>query len=172
MTMTTVSPSRGGVSTEWVPTVAILAMLALIALGPNLGALLPAWLVDYPRAAVLPIAGVVGDWLSWLAREAMIGPIRFADITRGLAAIVEAPMDAMTVVFVTGIRTGNGADVVTAVQPVSWLVVIGLATLGAHMVGGARLALLTAGGLFYIVVFGFHVEAMQTVFSVVMSTAV
>jgi glycine betaine/proline transport system permease protein len=177
MSMTMMSPPRGGLGlgetiARRAPAFAILALLLAFALGPALAGLMPAWLVDYPKTAVVPIAGVVGDWLTWLAREAAIGPVRVADITRGLAAIVEAPMDLMTVVFVTGVRTGSGADVVTAVQPVSWIVVIALAAMASHMIGGARLAMLTAGGLFYIVVFGFHTEAMQTVISVVMSTAV
>jgi glycine betaine/proline transport system permease protein len=151
---------------------AMVAVLAAFALGPVLAPFLPVWLVDYPRTAVVPIAAVVGDWLTWLAREAAIGPVRVVDLTRGLAAIVEAPMDLMTLIFVTGVRTGSGANVTTAIPPLSWLATLGLATLAAHMIGGVRLAILTAAGLLYIVVFGFHTEAMQTVISVVMSTLI
>jgi glycine betaine/proline transport system permease protein len=155
-------------------TLAAIAALLALALSPLLASLLPPALVDYPKSAIIGLAAFTGSWLSWLAREAAIGPLRIADITRGIANGVEAPINLLNTVFADGIPTGRGDQVRTLVPPVSWLAAIGLAGILAHLIGGRaaglRLAALTVAGFAYIVVFGFWREAMLTLSSVIIST--
>jgi glycine betaine/proline transport system permease protein len=147
--------------------------LAALVLGPLLGGLLPPALVDYPKQAVIGLSALVGSWLTWLAREAAIGPLPVSDITRGLAGLLEAPIDGLNLLLAEGISTGKGDQVRRVVPPVSWFAFVGLAVIGAWIIGGReggrRLALLTGGLLLYIVVFGFWTEAMFTLTSVVIS---
>jgi glycine betaine/proline transport system permease protein len=148
---------------------ALVAAVLALALGPFMAAVLPAVLVDYPKQAVIGLSAFTGSWLTWLAREAAIGPVRIAEITRGLANVVEAPIVFLNTVLAEGIKAGRGDQVRTVVQPLSWLAGIGLAAILAHMLGGLRMAALTVAGLAYIVLFGFWTEAMFTLTSVVIS---
>jgi glycine betaine/proline transport system permease protein len=156
-----------------VGTVALLAVLLALALSPLLAAALPAFLVDYPKNAVIGLSAFTGSWLTWLAREATIGPLRLAEITRGIANGVEAPITLLNTVFAEGIQAGRGDQVRTVIEPLSWLSAIGLAALVAHMIGGkahgVRLALVTLAGLGYIVLFGFWRDAMFTLTNVIIS---
>jgi glycine betaine/proline transport system permease protein len=144
--------------------------LAILVASPFLAAHLPAALVDYPKSAIIPLSAWVGDNLNWLARKASIGPVRIADITRALAAILELPIDALNTILAVGIKAGRGDQVHVVVPPLSWLAAIGLAGIGAQVLGGLRMAALTVLGLFYLVVFGFWADAMMTLSSVVIST--
>ena len=150
----------------------ILAVLILVLLvaSPILSAHLPSVLVDYPKSAIIPVSAWVGDNLNWLARKASLGPIRIADITRAMAATLEVPINVLNTVFAVGIQAGRGDQVHVVVPPLSWLAAIGLAGIGASMLGGFRMALLTVLGLFYLVIFGFWAEAMMTLSSVIIST--
>ena len=149
--------------------VAIL-MLALVLLSPILASILPAALVDYPKSAIIPLSAFVGDNLSWLARKATIGPVKISDITRGIAAVLEWPIDALNTILASGIKAGRGDQVHVVVPPLSWLAAIGLAGILSNLIGGVRLATLTVAGLFYLVIFGFWADAMMTLSSVIIST--
>jgi glycine betaine/proline transport system permease protein len=152
---------------------ALIATLLTLAVGPFLASLLPAALVDYPKQAIIGLSAFTGSWLTWLAREAAIGPLRVAEITRGIANIVEAPIILLNTIFAEGIQAGRGDQVRTVVSPLSWLAGIGLAAILAHVIGGraggVRLAALTVCGLLYIVLFGFWTEAMFTLTNVIIS---
>jgi glycine betaine/proline transport system permease protein len=152
---------------------AMLAAMLALAFGPFFNAVLPVALVDYPKQAIIGLSAFTGSWLTWLAREAAIGPVRVAEITRGIADVVEAPIVLLNTIFAEGVQAGRGDQVRTVVPPLSWLAGIGLAGLLAHMLGGRagglRLAMLTVAALAYIVVFGFWTEAMFTLTNVIIS---
>ncbi|MCU0831667.1 MAG: ABC transporter permease subunit [Rhizobiaceae bacterium] len=164
----------GGMGWRVAPTqMALMAAVLALAASPVLAGMLPAALVDYPKQAVIGLAAFTGSWLTWLAREAAIGPLRIAEITRGLANVVEAPIALLNTLFAEGIQAGRGDQVRTVVPPLSWLAGIGLAALLAHMVGGRqagpKLVALIVVGLLYIVLFGFWTDAMFTLTNVIIS---
>ena len=147
-----------------------LLALALLLLAPLLARQLPGSLVDYPASLVVPLSDWVGDSLTWLARKAEIGPYKIQEITRGLAALLEAPIDLLNVILTSGIKTGYGENVRTMIPSLSWLAVIGLAALLGHALAGIRLMGVVIAGLLYIVVFGLWSEAMATLSSVLLAT--
>lgn len=146
--------------------------VVVLVLIPWFGQAMPAALVDYPTSWVVPLSAWIGDKLTWLAREAAIGPIKISELTRGFAAVLDIPMNMFNVVLATGIQRGHGEHVYTAIPSLSWLAIVGLAGILAHLLGGKRLAVTVFGGLLYIVVFGLWSDAMLTVSSVVMSTVI
>ncbi len=166
-----VLPNRS-VSPPRLRSIAIAASLSLLAASPILAGLLPSFLVDYPYNLTVPLAAWIGDQLTWLAREAAIGPVLISSITRGLASAIDFPMNAMNVLLTTGIRSGTGENVHTVIPSLSWLAVVGLSGLLAHRLGGQKLAVTVVASLLYIVVFGLWPDAMMTVASVALSTVV
>ncbi len=150
----------------------VVLILAILAVSPYFATLLPTALVDYPKAAIVPLSAWVGDNLNWLARKASIGPVKIADITRAFAAVLEWPINALNTVLATGIKAGRGDQVHVVVPPLSWLAAIGLAGIAANYIAGFRLSALTVVGLLYLIVFGFWADAMMTLSSVVISTIV
>jgi glycine betaine/proline transport system permease protein len=149
-----------------------LALILLAGLASVRHPLLPPALVHYPQQAVVPLAAWIGDFLNWLAREAAIGPVKISEITRGVARIIDVPMNGLNVLLTTGWRSGFGEHVVTVVPPLGWVTVLGLCGLLGWRFGGWRLGLLNALGLLYIAAFGLWADAMMTVSSVLVSTAV
>jgi hypothetical protein len=47
----------------------------------------------------VPLADWVGNGLNWFAREAAIGGVKVADVTRALAAAAEMPIDWLKVLL-------------------------------------------------------------------------
>lgn len=149
---------------------ATMYFVVVLALVPWLSEALPKSWVDFPADSVIPLAPWIGDKLTWLAREATIGSVRISDITRGLASILDAPMNVLGIVLANGVQRGTGEHVHTAVPSLSWLAVVGASGIFAHLLGGRRLAITVVVGLLYIVIFGLWTDAMVTVASVAMST--
>lgn len=114
----------------WV--VAVLAFWAFT----RFGATLAPWAFDWPRAAILPAARWITAFTKWLLNEAHFGLFTFQDMTRAIAAVIEAPYRV-----VTGLLSEGFAGL----PPLPWIAVIGLAGLLGHRAGGWPLALLVSG---------------------------
>lgn len=144
---------------RWAITIFLLAAAAALSffLAP---------LSDLPGWAVVPLSGWVGDGLNWFARDAAIGGVRVADITRALAAATEQPIEWLKVLLAEGWVTGAGFNKVQVAPPLSWLGVILATALLALRLSGRGLAVLTlvAGG--YLAFFGLWEAAMTTLASV------
>lgn len=145
-------------------------VVAALLLSPLFVSVLPEALVKYPAAWVLPISDWVGRQLTWLARDAAIGPIRVADITRAFAHLTEVPVRILNILLNTGLMTGTGDQIHRAVPPLSWLTITGLFTAAGYLLGGRKLAALCLFGLVYLVVFGLWPDSMATLASVTMAT--
>ncbi len=76
------------------------AALAFAAFGPQTG-LWP------PEAMHLPMAGWISAAMAWLTDQAALGPVTFKDITRTIAAVIEAPYDLARILLVDGITTAR-----------------------------------------------------------------
>lgn len=151
---------------------ASLAILLFAGLASAWHPMLPEPLINYPQALVVPLAAKLGDFLNWLAREAAIGPVRISALTRGAARVVDVPMNGLNILLTTGWRSGFGEHVVTVVPPLGWFSVSGLCGLLGWTLAGWRLGLLNTLGLLYIAAFGLWTDAMMTISSVLVSTAV
>ena len=122
-----------------------------------------------PDWLVLPIADTFGEALTWFAREASIAGIAVQDITRGIAAGVNAPIEWAVTLLADGIEGGRGLNRTRIVPPLSWFA-IGCATVYlAYTLGGNRLAASVSFAIAYLVVFGLWHNAMVTLASVLVS---
>ncbi|MBZ9761653.1 ABC transporter permease subunit [Mesorhizobium sp. CA8] len=148
---------------------ALLMLLAIVSM-PAWHPFLPQARLDYPDQLVLPLARWLGDFLNWLAREAMLGPVKISQITRATARIVDMPMNALNVLLTTGWRSGFGENVVTIVPPLGWFTVLAISGALGWRLGGWRLGLSAAFGLLYVAAFGLWADAMMTLSSVLIST--
>jgi glycine betaine/proline transport system permease protein len=127
---------------------------------------LAGWWAEVPRAAQLPLARGISDAVAWLVEDARLGPVAFRDLTRGLAAVLDVPLEAARSLLATGLLRGDGSSALQLLPPLPWLgLTAAAALLGLHA-GGVPLALLVGGALGYLAVFGQWQSAMVTLASI------
>ena len=136
MIRTSPLPVLGGTRPLWV--VALALAVALWLWGQ---AFLP-FAFDYPKSAQIPAARWIGGFITWLVKEAAIGPIAFADLTRAVSTLIDIPYQAALGLLADGVQRQEAGQTLQLVPPLSWLAVIGIMALFAHWAGGAGLALL------------------------------
>ncbi len=134
--------------------------------------LLPTALVEVPQAMILPLADRLGSGLNWFARDASVGGVAVQDITRGLAVLIDRPIDALQMLLAEGYVTGAGFNKVQIVPPLSWFGLIGAAMLLAWRLSGWGLALMTGLAGAYVVVFGHWPSAMTTLANVALCVVI
>lgn len=126
------------------------AALALIALVLWLQPDLAAWAVKYPRPAVVPIAAWIGAAMKWLIEH-------FQFLTRGLAAIIDIPLQIAFAVLAKGFSVFG-----IEIPRLAWLGVAGAAAIAGYAYGGLRLAIVSGICFLYIALFGQWDSAMLT----------
>ncbi|MEM6942836.1 MAG: ABC transporter permease subunit [Pseudomonadota bacterium] len=164
MTEAMQSPAPAGPTRNLALGVAAVAVVIVAFLGP-------AWLRVVPDWLVWPISDLVGDGLTWFAREAQLAGMAVQDITRGLAAVVNEPIELTVVVLSEGLFSGRGLNRVQSVPPLPWCAVVGATMIVAWRLGGRQLCLTVAVGLGFLVIFGLWAHAMITLASVLVSIA-
>lgn len=143
---------------------AALAVMALV-----LAIALPEGWMWPPRQMQLPMAGWISAGMKWLTDSAAIGPVSFKDLTRGFAAVVEAPYEAARVLLVEGLTEGKGRRAATIVPPLSWVAVTVAAVALGHYARDLMLGLLAGALMVYLAVFGQWESAMVTLASIVIA---
>lgn len=145
----------------------IWAAVALVALGYALFAgAAPIW---PPEAMQLPMARWISAAMAWLTDQATLGPITFKDLTRSIAALIEAPYDAARILLVDGITDGKGRRAETIIPPLSWVAVAAAAVALGHYARDLWLGLLAGALMLYLAVFGQWDSAMVTLASIVIA---
>ncbi|MEM7075441.1 MAG: ABC transporter permease subunit [Pseudomonadota bacterium] len=144
------------------PGIAAIALVIVALFGP-------AWLRVPPDWLIWPVSDWVGESLTWFAREAQIAGVTVQEITRAMAALVNAPIEWTVVALSEGVFTGRGLNRVQSVPPLSWLAVVGVASIVAYRLGGRTLCLTALIGLGFLVIFGLWSQAMITLASVLVS---
>ncbi|HMO70134.1 MAG TPA: ABC transporter permease subunit [Paracoccaceae bacterium] len=152
-----VSPARAGAPLVWG-----LALAAAWTLTLALPALWPA-LAVWPRADIIPFARAIGEAVKWLLNDASFGLFTFRDLTRAMAAALDAPYRVALGLLSTGLGP---------LPPLGWAALTGLAAIIGHALGGLRLALLAAACLIFVAAFGRWGSAMVTLASVVVAVPV
>lgn len=147
---------------------ALTAFLVLWLFGPSLAP----WATAYPAAWQWPLARTIGGFSQWLVNEATVGPLRFTEITRAIAAVIAVPYDLALGLLATGLRQGQGSDAVQLLPPLSWLAVTGIFAALGYYAGGLRLALLEAACFLFIAAFGHWHSAMVTLASIVIAVPI
>jgi len=153
------------------------ARRGMLALGVLLAALAAAWLSPWlqagwlwpPGATRLPMADAISAGMNWLTDTAAIGPVTFKDVTRGFAALIEAPYDAARILLVDGITEGRGRRATVLVPPLSWIAVTAAAIALGHYARDIRLGLIAGALMLYLAVFGQWESAMVTLASILIA---
>jgi glycine betaine/proline transport system permease protein len=153
-----------GVSTATLLLLAAALGTAVLALLP--AGTLPTWVHEVPRAWRLGWDKPISAFTQWLVETAALGPIAFRDVTRGVAWVLQWPLDLATAVLASGLQRGQGSAAVLLLPPLPWLAVVVLAGLIGWRRGGAGLAALAAGAFLYLAVFGQWQSAMVTLASI------
>ena len=124
---------------------------------------LPDWAVVVPKAWTVPLIDWINAVMKVLHKEPILGLFTFRDVTRGIAEIVEVPLDLLDGLLVSGF-SGLG------LPPAPWIMLVGLAAIFGWWLKGWRLALLAGGCIFYVALFGKWKLSITTL-SVVMVAA-
>ena len=127
------------------------------------------WIVRFPAGWQPDFEGRISGFMAWLLEEAEIFGIRFRELTRGLAAVIEMPYDLAIAVLVEGLVLGQGRDAVQILPPLSWIAVIAIAAALALHARSIALALLVGACFAYLAVFGQWDSAMVTLSSVLIA---
>lgn len=136
------------------------------------GATIAPFAFDYPKAWQIPAAKWIGGFITWLVKEAAIGPVAFADVTRFLAAVIDAPYRFVLSLLSTGVLSGEGSSAVQLWPPLSWVAVVGVFALLGLWAGGVPLAVTLAGCMGFVAVFGQWQSAMVTLASIIVAVPI
>ena len=146
--------------------------LALAAILWLWGQTLAPFAFDYPKAWQIPAARWIGGFITWLVKEAAIGPIAFSDLTRFLADLIDAPYTLVLSLLSTGLLSGEGSSAVQLWPPLSWVAVIGLFAMFGLYAGGLPLALTVTLCMGFVAVFGQWQSAMVTLASIIVAVPI
>jgi glycine betaine/proline transport system permease protein len=124
---------------------------------------------DYPKAWRLPAARWIGDAVTWLVKDAHLGPIAFSDLTRLLAQVIDYPYQLVLALLAEGVTRAEAGQTIVLLPPLGWVAVLGLAMLLGHWAGGIGLAVLMGACLLFIAVFGQWHAAMVTLASILVA---
>ena len=130
------------------------------------------WIIRYPKAWELPLEGWLSAAMKWLVEEASFGLFTFRDLTRAIAALIEAPYRLVRAALIDGFSTGYGQQAEQWAPPLSWLAVIFIVVAIARYAQGWRLAALVGGCFLYLAVFGQWESAMVTLASVLIAVPI
>jgi glycine betaine/proline transport system permease protein len=146
----------------WILPAALVAAALIWAAGEEALPAAFAW----PKGWTLPAAAWIGGAVTWLVREAAVGPVAFADLTRAVAAAVELPYRAALALLSGGVAAGEGR---APLPPLPWVAVAGLAALFGHWAGGLRGAAVAGAAFAAIAAFGQWDSAMVTLASILIA---
>ncbi|MGH8136350.1 MAG: ABC transporter permease subunit, partial [Steroidobacteraceae bacterium] len=129
----------------------------------------PEWMLELPPEYRVPAQAWVSAAMKWLIEAANFGLFTFSEATRFVAYLLDQPLSLATAVFARGITEGHGTAAVELFPPLPWLAALIAACAVALHAGGMRLAMLAAGAVGYLVVFGQWPSAMLTFAAIVIA---
>lgn len=155
--------------TTWLWVLLLVASLllvresALLATGP-LG-----WMVIFPESLHFDLASRLSRAMAWLSDEATFGLFTFKDLTRAIAAVIEAPYTAVKMLLVDGVTQGRGRKAVTLIPALSWVAVTFIVFAMGVYARNWRLGAFAAACFLYLAVFGQWESAMTTLASIIIA---
>ncbi len=130
------------------------------------------WIIRFPKKWQMPLEDWISDFLDWLVESANFVFFTFKDVTRAIAALIEAPYQILRNLLIEGFETGYGAEAVQYAPSLSWIAVIVTAAAIGHYARDWALAGLVAACFLYLAVFGQWESAMITLASVLVSVPI
>ncbi|WP_420548010.1 ABC transporter permease [Curvivirga sp.] len=134
------------------------------------------WAMKYPAGWRLPLKSHITNGMEWLVEEASFGLFTFKEFTRGIAYLLELPLDFSTAIFSTGFYSGLGNEAVQVLPPISWIAVIIIVFAIGHFARAMKLtpakmslAIFAMLCFLYLAVFGQWESSMITLSSIVIA---
>jgi glycine betaine/proline transport system permease protein len=127
------------------------------------------WIIRYPKQWELPLENVISDFFDWLAETAGFYLFSFKDLTRAIAALIEAPYQVLRNLLIEGFQSGYGDTAVQLAPSLSWIAIIIAAIAIGHYARNWALAALIGICFTYLAVFGQWESAMITLSSVLIA---
>lgn len=127
------------------------------------------WIIRFPKQWQLPLESWISDFFDWLVTDASLYFFTVRDLTRAIAALIEAPYQALRNLLIEGFYDGMGDSAVLIAPSLSWIAVIVTVTAIGHYARDWRLAALVGGCFAYLAIFGQWDSAMITLASVLIS---
>ncbi len=176
MSVTTIklNPADSPSPSIWALTSTKIIALLLLLSGVALYFLLPtdSPLAIYPKSWRVDLAGPLGDFIKYMAREFSIGPIEFKSITRWLGWLISQPFLFLNGILADGFTLYHADNSRTVIQPLPWFATSAMFVFVAWRIAGKGLALFAAAIFFYFALFGLWESAMLTFSSVVIAVIV
>ncbi|NRA14912.1 MAG: ABC transporter permease subunit [Oceanospirillaceae bacterium] len=133
---------------------------------------LPRWSLKFPRQWELPLRHEISAFMNWLVEDASFGLFSFRELTRGIAWLLDIPLQIARSFFSTGLMQGVGSDAVQLLPPLPWLGVITVVAALGYCAKDLKLALLVAACFGYLAVFGQWQSAMDTLASILITVPI
>ena len=133
---------------------------------------LPRWSLKFPRQWELPLRHEISAFMNWLVEDASFGLFSFREFTRGIAWLLDIPLQIARSFFSTGLMQGVGSDAVQLLPPLPWLGVITVVAALGYCAKDLKLALLVAACFGYLAVFGQWQSAMDTLASILITVPI
>jgi len=130
------------------------------------------WIIRFPSEWELKLNGVISDFLTWLVESAGFYFFSFKDLTRGIAALIEAPYQFFRNLLIEGFSTGIGDTAVQLSPPLSWIAVIVCIAAIGHFARDWKLAALVSVCFLYLAIFGQWESAMITLASILIAVPI
>lgn len=130
------------------------------------------WIIRFPQKWELNLDGKISNFLNWLVEQAGFYFFSFKDLTRAIAAVIEAPYQLLRNLLIEGFSTGFGDTAVQIAPSFSWIaVVVCIAAIGFYARDWVLSALVGCCFL-YLAVFGQWESAMITLASVLIAVPI
>jgi glycine betaine/proline transport system permease protein len=130
------------------------------------------WIIRFPKKWQLELDGGISDFLTWLVEDASFYFFTFKDLTRAIAALIEAPYQFLRNLLIEGFSSGYGDTAVQLAPSLSWIaIIICIAAIGLYARDWA-LAALVGSCFLYLAVFGQWHSAMITLASVLIAVPI
>ena len=139
----TAESGRGIDTQRWLLTAVALAPFVLLLL---LKPVLPEWAVLLPESWTIPFVDWINDIVQVLRRQPIVFDTTFRDVTRAIGTGVEWPLEFVEGLLISGFDSAG-------LPPMPWIMIVGLAAVLGHWLGGRRLALLAGGCILYFALF-------------------
>ena len=130
------------------------------------------WIIRFPKAYELSLDTWISDAMNWLVDDLSFGFFTFRDITRFVAAIIEAPYELVRSLLIDGFVLGQGQQAIEVAPSLSWIAVIAIVVTLALYAKDRTMALLVGACFSYLAVFGQWESAMVTLASILIAVPI
>ncbi|MFT4729021.1 MAG: glycine betaine/proline transport system permease protein [Granulosicoccus sp.] len=130
------------------------------------------WIIRFPKKWELPLEDSISNFLDWLVESAGFFYFSFRDLTRAIAAVIEAPYQVLRNLLIEGFSTGYGDAAVLISPSFGWIAIVVCVTAIGHYARDWTLAALVGSCFLYLAVFGQWHSAMITLASVLIAVPI